>query len=64
MLTHVQVTEDDLRALASQRARAILDALTQPGEIDPERIFILEGKSLSPEKKGSLKNSRVEFVIK
>ena len=64
MLTHVQVTEDDLRALASQRARAILDALTQPGEIDPERIFILEGKSLSPEKKNSLKASRAEFTIK
>jgi hypothetical protein len=34
------------------------------GQIEPERIFILEPKSLGPEKKEKLKNSRVEFKLK
>jgi hypothetical protein len=32
--------------------------------VEPERIFIIEPKSLAPEKKEKLKESRVDFKIK
>jgi hypothetical protein len=32
--------------------------------VEPERIFIVEPKSLAPEKKEKLKDSRVDFRIK
>jgi uncharacterized protein involved in outer membrane biogenesis len=60
--THIQVTDDDLRALASQRANAVKDALTR-AQVPPERIFILTPKALAPEKKEKQKDSRVEFKI-
>jgi uncharacterized protein involved in outer membrane biogenesis len=64
MTTHIQVTEDDLHALAGQRARAVQDAILQSGQVAAERLFILEGKALAPAKKEGLKDSRVEFAIK
>jgi hypothetical protein len=64
MLTHTEITEEDLRNLASQRARRVKDFLVQEGKIDPERIFLVEAKSLSPEKKENLKDSRVVFALK
>jgi hypothetical protein len=60
--THIQVTEDDLRALASQRANVVKEALTR-AQVAPERIFILTPKALAPEKKDKQKDSRVEFKI-
>ena len=64
MLTHIEVKESDLRSLATQRAMSVKDAILKSGKVEPERIFILEPKSLSPEKKEKLKDSRVEFKIK
>ena len=64
ILTHIEVTENDLRALANLRSMNIRDAILKPGKIEPERIFILEPKSLSPEKKEKLKDSRVELKLK
>ena len=64
MLTHTEITEEDLRNLASERARRVKDFLAQEGKIDPERIFLVEAKSLSPEKKEKLKDSRVVFALK
>ncbi len=63
ILTHIEVGEEELRMLSSQRANAAKEAILQAGKIDPERLFIVEPKSLAPEKKESLKNSRVEFKI-
>ncbi len=64
MLAHIQVTEDDLRHLARQRAQAVKDDLLKPSRVEPGRIFLVEPKSLSPEKKEKTRDSRVDFVIK
>jgi uncharacterized protein involved in outer membrane biogenesis len=64
MLTHIEVKESDLRSLASQRAMRVKEAILKSGQVEPERIFIIEPKSLTPEKKEKLKDSRVNFKIK
>ncbi len=64
MLTHIEVGESDLRQLAMQRAQAAKDALLAPGRVEPERIFLLEPKTLAPEKNAKLSDSRVDFVIR
>ena len=64
ILTHIEIKEGDLRALANLRAMNVKGAILKPGKIEPERIFILEPKSLSPEKKEKLKASRVDFRLK
>jgi uncharacterized protein involved in outer membrane biogenesis len=64
MLTHIEVKEADLRTLASQRSMKVKDAILKSGQVEPERIFILEPKSLAPEKKEKVKDSRVDFKLK
>jgi hypothetical protein len=64
MLTHTEVKEEDLRALASQRAMKVKDVILKSGKVEPERVFILEPKSLPPEKKEKIKASRVDFTLK
>lgn len=64
MLTHAVVKQDDLRLLASRRAAAVRDLFLRSGQVEPERIFIVEPKSLAPEKKEKLRDSRVEFKLK
>jgi len=64
MLTYIEVKEGDLRTLASQRAMKVKDAILKSGQVEPERVFLLEPKSLSPEKKEKVKDSRVDFKLK
>lgn len=64
MLTHTEVKEDDLRHLASQRALAIKDLLLKSSLVEQERIFLVEPKTLQPEKKENVKDSRVDFRLK
>lgn len=64
MLTHIEVKEDDLRTLASQRSMKVKDAILKSKQVEPERVFILEPKSLAPEKKEKVKESRVDFKLK
>jgi uncharacterized protein involved in outer membrane biogenesis len=64
MLTHIEVKESDLRTLASQRATKVKEAILKSGQVVPERVFILEPKSLTPEKKEKVKESRVDFKLK
>ncbi len=64
MLTHIEVKDDDLRQLASQRALNVKDQILKSKQVDPGRIFLVEPKSLSPEKKEKLKDSRVDFRLK
>jgi hypothetical protein len=64
MLAHIEVKESDLRNLASQRAMKVKDTILKSGQVEPQRIFILEPKSLAPEKKEKLKDSRVDFKLK
>jgi uncharacterized protein involved in outer membrane biogenesis len=64
ILTHIEIKEGDLRNLASQRSMKVKEAIVKSGQVEPERIFILEPKSLAPEKKEKLKESRVDFKLK
>ena len=64
ILTHIEVTEGDLRSLAFERAQKAKDFFVQEVKIDPARIFLVEPKSLGPEKKEKVKDSRVEFRLK
>ncbi len=64
MLTYIEIKEDDLRTLAAQRAMKVKDAILKSGQVEPERVFVLEPKSLAPEKKEKLKDSRVDFKLK
>jgi hypothetical protein len=51
MLTYIEVKESDLRRLTSQRAQNVRETILRAGQIQSERIFIVEPKSLAPEKK-------------
>ena len=64
MLTHIQVTDDDLRQLAMERASHVRDRLVASGKVEPGRIFLVEPKTLPPERKEKLRDSRVDFRIK
>jgi uncharacterized protein involved in outer membrane biogenesis len=64
MLTHIEIKEGDLRTLATQRAMKVKNAILKSGQVEPERVFILEPKSLSPTKKEKIKDSRVDFKLK
>ena len=64
MLAHIEVKDDDLRQLASRRALKIKDYILKSGQVTADRMFLVEPKSLEPEKKEKLKNSRVDFRLK
>jgi hypothetical protein len=64
MLTNIVVTENDLRSLAAQRAMKVKDIIMASGKIQPERVFIVEPKSLPPERRDKIKDSRVDFRIR
>ena len=63
MLTNIIINEGDLRALASQRSARVRETLVKSG-VEGGRLFIVEPKSLSPEKKDKVKDSRVDFRLK
>ncbi|HVN98308.1 MAG TPA: DUF748 domain-containing protein [Syntrophorhabdaceae bacterium] len=64
MLTNTPVKDEDLRALAIARATKVKETILKAGQIDAGRLFIIEPKSLAPEKKEKLKDSRVDFTLK
>jgi hypothetical protein len=64
MKANIGVTESDLRQLAVERATRVRDALVAGGKVEPARVFLVEPKSLAPQKKEKLKDSRVDFLIK
>ena len=63
MLTHIVINEGDLRTLASQRSARVRDTLVKAG-VESDRLFVVEPKSLAPEKKDKIKDSRVDFKLK
>ncbi|MDX9715054.1 MAG: DUF748 domain-containing protein [Dissulfurispiraceae bacterium] len=63
ILTHIRITEDDLRLLAKSRAASVKEYIIKSDKIEPQRVFLIETKSLAPEKKQKLKNSRAEFRL-
>ena len=64
MLTHIEVKDDELRNLASQRAQQVKEHILKSGKVEQERVFLIEPKSLQPEKKEKLKDSRVDLRLK
>jgi uncharacterized protein involved in outer membrane biogenesis len=64
MLTHLQVTDDDLRQLAAERASHVRDRLVATGKVEAERVFLVAPKTLPPERKEKVPNGRVDFRIK
>jgi hypothetical protein len=64
MLTHAQVTDEDLRLLANARAQAAKDWIVGEGKVPAERVFLVAPK-LSPEGiKDKGKPTRVDFSVK
>ncbi len=65
MMANTQISDDDLAALANQRAQVTQDWLVKNGQIPLERIFIVSGKP-GPGSKGQEKAaaSRVDFSLK
>lgn len=65
ILTHIQVTEEDLRELAMQRAQRVKEYLLN-AKIEPERMISAAEQADSggeDKKEDGLKDSRVDFVI-
>lgn len=57
---NIIITEDDLRLLAIQRANAVKSFLVESGQVEPERLFIIEPKVAADESGAQ----RVEMTIK
>jgi len=64
MLTHTAINDGNLRGLAVERAARARDAILGSGKITADRVFVVEPKTISPEKKEKLKDSRVDFKLK
>ena len=64
ILTHTVISENDLRTLAMQRSQVVKDAILKSGKVTQDRVFIIEPKSLAPEKREKQKDSRVDFRLK
>ncbi len=64
ILAHTIVRDEDLKALAAERAREVREALLKSGKVDADRIFIVEPKTLAPEKKDKIRASRVDFNLR
>ena len=64
LLTNIEIKNDDLRLLAYKRAEGVKSLILKSKKIEPGRLFLVEPKSLSPEKKEKLKESRVDFKLK
>lgn len=64
ILTHIEVTEDDLQELAKQRARVVHEYLLTAGQIDAGRMFLVEPKAIFLDNQEEGRGSRVAFAIK
>lgn len=73
MITNAQITDDDIAALATQRAQIVKDWLVKKGQVPQERVFLLASKSgpgAAKEQAADAKDtpkakaSRVDFSLK
>jgi len=64
MLTNIEAKDEDLRSLAAQRSAKVRDTILKIGQVEAGRLFVVEPKSLTPEKKEKLRESRVDFTLK
>lgn len=58
-----RVVAEELQNLARRRANRVRDYLLQRGQIDPERVFLVEPK-IAPEEEKDKPGARVEIAIK
>ena len=49
---------------ASQRAMKVQETILKSGKIEPARVFVVEPKSLSPERRETVRDSRVDFRLR
>lgn len=63
LLAGVEITDDDLRRLAQQRALAARDRLLASAQIEPARLFLVE-RTASADAGAGRRESRVDFVLK
>ncbi len=61
---HIEVTDNDLHMLASQRAQQVKNVLVKSQKVNPERIFLVKAPSLSPEKIEGSADARVDLNLK
>ena len=64
MLENTQVSEDDLRRLASARAQSAKDWLVTEGQVPAERVFIIAPKLTVQDIKDKGKPTRADFALK
>ncbi|MGB5156966.1 DUF748 domain-containing protein [Desulfobacterium sp. N47] len=64
IVDHIRVTDSDLKLLAEQRARQVKNFLLKSQQINPERIFLVEGQLISAEKSDGVSASHVELTLK
>jgi len=64
MLTHAQVTDEDLRLLANARAQAAKDWIVDEGKVAAERVFLVAPKLTADGIKDKGKPTRVDFAVK
>jgi hypothetical protein len=64
MLTHAQVTDEDLRLLANARAQAAKDWIVDEGKVPAERVFLVAPKLTADGIKDKGKPTRVDFAVK
>jgi Domain of Unknown Function (DUF748) len=64
MLINTQVTEEDLRQLAGQRAQKVKDTLVEAGKIDAGRVFLLTPRLSAEGIKDKGAPTRVDFSLK
>lgn len=57
-----RLVPDDGRAV--ERGSRVMDRLVASGKVEPGRIFLVEPKTLPPERKEKLRDSRVDFRIR
>lgn len=62
ILSHLEINEEQMQALAEQRANAARSWLIEQGGIANERIFVLGGK-IASQRQGETRGSRVEFSL-
>jgi uncharacterized protein involved in outer membrane biogenesis len=63
MLAAIVATDGDLRLLARQRAQAAREQILREKNVQTERVFLVEPKSLRPAHKDKVRDSRVDFRL-
>jgi hypothetical protein len=64
MLTNIPVSNEDLVALANERAQIAKNFITKDEQVPLERVFLLAPKVEAPKADDKLKASRVDFSLK